>query len=146
MLYRDKTGFDKVKEKLELEDPWTGLIINNFDRIVVFMLPFYALQSKRIHQNLEDENRVQEIETEKEKAKLAYEFLENTLTKDVCGCIVSFPFIPSSDCMNIVFVLLMFQLILSQCTIFSQFSYRIILNSIDEIPCLYCSSSTFTLW
>ena len=104
MLYRDKTGFDKIKEKLELEDPWTDLIINNFDRIVVFMLPFYALQSKRIHQNLEDENVVHEIETEKEKAKLAYEFLENTLTKEVRVDVVSFSFIPNSDCMTIVFV------------------------------------------
>ena len=93
MLYRDRTGFDSMKEILELEDPWTDLIINNFDRIIVFMLPFYASQSKRLQRGFVDEENVQEIETERKKAKMAYEFLENTLTKDVCSHCFSFTFI-----------------------------------------------------
>ena len=90
MLYRDKTGFDNMKEKLGLEDPWTDLIINNFDRIIVFMLPFYASQSKRMQKGLEDDKIMKEIDNDKKKAKLAYEFLENSLTKEVCRPFVLF--------------------------------------------------------
>ena len=89
MLYRDQTGFDKIKDKLELQDPWTDLIINNFDRIIVFLLPFHACQSKTL-QGPDDEGSFQENEIERKKAKMAYEFLENTLTKEVCFFIFVF--------------------------------------------------------
>lgn len=81
MLYRDQTGFDKIQEKLQLQDPWTELIIENFEKIIVFLLPFYACQSKR--KGSEDDVSRQAIDAERKKAKLAYEFLENTLTKEV---------------------------------------------------------------
>ena len=95
MLYRNKTGFDKMKETLALEDPWTDLLINNFDRIIAFMLPFYASQSKQRQHDLAEEQNLQEIEDERKKAKMAYEFFENTLTKDVCFHCFSFTFVSS---------------------------------------------------
>ncbi len=80
MLYRDENSFEKVKQALEIEDPWTELLINNFDRLIVFTLPYFACQSKMMLQTHDDEA---EQEQRKRQGKLAYEFLEKKLTREV---------------------------------------------------------------
>ena len=83
MFYRDENTFEKIKETLGLQERWIDLVIENFDRIVVFSLPFFACQSKRNQIGAEETAKIQEMEAERKKAKLAYEFLENCLTKQV---------------------------------------------------------------
>eukprot|EP00795_Rhopilema_esculentum_P013768 gene13768-4694_t len=83
MFYRDENTFEKLKETLGLHERWIDLVIENFDRIVVFSLPFFACQSKRMQSGDEEKAKIQEMEAERKKAKLAYEFLENCLTKQV---------------------------------------------------------------
>ena len=83
MFYRDQDAFEKIQQILELQDPWSELLIDNFDRIIVLSLPFYACQSKQMQRGLEEDARIQEMEADRKRARLAYEFLESTLTKEV---------------------------------------------------------------
>ena len=87
MFFRDQDTFEKIQQKLELQDPWSELLIDNFDRIIVLSLPFYACQSKQMQRELKEDARIQEMEADRKRARLAYEFLESTLTKEVRPCL-----------------------------------------------------------
>ena len=95
MLYRDQNTFDKIQQKLELQDPWSQLLVDNFDRVIVLSLPYYACQSKRMNNGADDEAKLAAMEADKRKAKLAYEFLENTLTREVISVLANMLIISS---------------------------------------------------
>ncbi len=80
MFYCDEMSFDKFKQKLELHDPWSEVLVRNFDKLIVFSLP-YVCQSSEL--GLEDEAWLAENEAEMKQAKLAFEFLEKKLSKEV---------------------------------------------------------------